>query len=81
MSEAAPQAAEGISAGDIEKALGVLRLLWGDEYLFGYDREHGCFWVIKGGNLGSLLTAPAVEELGRKLDGGELGTVNASRRP
>jgi hypothetical protein len=81
MSEAAPQAAEGTSTADIEKALDVLRLRWGAGYVFGYDREHGCFWVIKSGNLGSLLTAPAAEELGDKLDGGELGTANAPRRP
>ena len=79
--EAAPQAAEGMSAEAIEKALNVLRTVWGDEYMFGFDQEHGCCWVIKAGNLGSLLTAPTPEELGKQLSDGELGAADASRRP
>lgn len=81
MGEAAPQAAEGMSAEDTDKALRVLRLLWGDEYLFGYDGKHGCWWAIKAGNLGSLLTAPNPKELGKMLDGGRLGATHATRRP
>jgi hypothetical protein len=42
----------------------VLRLLWGDSYLFGYDQG---WWAIRDGRLGSLLTAVAPEELGRPL--------------
>jgi hypothetical protein len=67
MSEAAPQAAEGKSSEDTEKALGLLQLLWGDEYTFGCDPEHG-WWVIKDGKTGFILTASSAEELGKKLE-------------
>jgi hypothetical protein len=66
MGDAEPQAAEGMCAEDIEKALDVLRLLWGDEYMFGFDPEHG-WWVIKNGHLISLLTADSPERLGKVL--------------
>jgi hypothetical protein len=79
--EAAPHAAEGMSAEQIEQALNVLRAAWGGEYMFGFDQEHDCWWVIRSGNLGSLLTAPTAQELGNKLGDGELGAADASRRP
>lgn len=66
MDEAAPQAAEGMSPEGTAKALDVLRLLWGEEYLFGWDAEHR-WWVIRDGNIGSILTAGSPEELGGKL--------------
>jgi hypothetical protein len=72
MDEAARQAADGISGGDVDRALDVLRVLWGDEYRFGFDSEHG-WWVIKDGHLGSLLTAGSAEELGRQLEEAEEG--------
>jgi hypothetical protein len=65
---AAPQAAEGTYSGDVEQALSLLRLLYGDEYTFGYDAERGEFWVIKDGKIGSLLTAPTPEALGGLID-------------
>ncbi len=65
MDEAAPQAAEG--SEDVARALDVLRLLWGDSYLFGYDPDKG-WWVIREGRLGSLLIADSAEELARLLD-------------
>ena len=64
MDEAAPQAADSMSSEDVDKALDVLRLLWGDEYLFGFDPDRG-WWVIKEGRLESLLTADSPEELAR----------------
>lgn len=67
MSEAAPQAAKGTYSGDVDQALSLLRLLYGDEYAFGYHPDRG-FWVIKDGDVGSLLTAPAPEALGGLLD-------------
>jgi len=70
MSEAAPQATDSRSSEDTCKALEVLRLLWGDEYTFGYDPDRG-FWVIKDGRIGSLLTADAPEELARLLEEAE----------
>lgn len=67
MGEAAPQAANGTYSGDVDQALSLLRLLYGDEYTFGYDPDRG-FWVIRDGKIGSLLTAPAPEALGGLLD-------------
>jgi hypothetical protein len=69
MNEAAPQAA-GMSGEETGEALDVLRLLWGDAHLFGYDPERG-FWAIKEGHLGSLLTADGPEELARLLEEAE----------
>ena len=66
MDEAAPQAAGRTSSEDINGALEVLQLLWGDGHTFGYDPERG-WWVIKDGHLGSLLTADSPEELARLL--------------
>jgi hypothetical protein len=68
MGEAAPQAAEGTYRGDVEQALGLLRLLYGDEYTFGYDPAADEFWVIRNGKIGSLLTAPTPEALGGLID-------------
>lgn len=67
MGKAAPQAANGTYSGDVDQALSLLRLLYGDEYTFGYDPDRG-FWVIKDGKIRSLLTAPAPEALGGLLD-------------
>jgi hypothetical protein len=72
MGDAAPQAAEGMSAEEIEKALNVLRLVYRDEYMFGHDPEHG-WWVIRKGDLSSLLTADSPGELGKMLED-EYGT-------
>ena len=68
MGEAAPQAAEGAYRSDVEQGLRVLRLLYGDEYTFGYDPERGVFWVIKDGKIGSVLTAPTLVALGGLID-------------
>jgi hypothetical protein len=70
MDQAAPQAADGTYDGDIGQALGLLQLLFGDEYTFGFDPDHG-FWVIKDGGIASLLTAPTPEALGGLIDSGK----------
>jgi hypothetical protein len=72
MDEAAPQAAEGMSAEDT-KALEVLRLFWEPEYSVGYDDEHG-WWATRSGVIGHIITAPGPEELGKML-GDDYGTV------
>jgi len=66
MGDARSQAAAGMSAEDIEKALDVLRLIHRDEFTFGHDPEYG-FWVIKNGDLASLLTDDSPEGLGRRV--------------
>lgn len=65
MSEAAPQAAEGLSAEDA-RLLEVLRLLWDGIYTIGYDAEKG-WWAIRDGVAGHLITATDAEELGKAL--------------
>jgi hypothetical protein len=66
--KAALQAAGGTYRGDTEQALSLLRLLYRDEYTFGYGAERGVFWVIKDGKIRSLLTAPTPEALGGLID-------------
>lgn len=66
MREAAPQAANGMSADETCQALDALPLLWGHEYKFGFDPEHG-WWAIKNGNIGSIITADSPEELNQAL--------------
>jgi hypothetical protein len=70
MDEAAPQAAGGMTADEISKALGALQLLYGHPYKFGYDAEPG-WWVIKDGNVGWILTAASPTELARKVEDAE----------
>jgi hypothetical protein len=72
MDEAASQAAEGMSAGDIAKVLDVLWLLWEDEYLIGCNDEHG-WWASRRGVVGHIMTADSPEELGRMI-GDDSGT-------
>jgi hypothetical protein len=77
MGEVAPQAAEGAYRGDVDQALGLLRLFYGDRYTFGYDPEHNPgepWWVMEDGRIGALLTAPTPEALGALIDSGT-GTV------
>ena len=62
------EAAAQAYSGDVEQALGLLWLLYGDKYTFGYDTALGVFWVIRDGKIGSLLTAPAPEALGGLID-------------
>ena len=66
MSEAAPQAAGGLSDVDTANSLAVLRLAWGGEYLLGCDPVHG-WWAMKHGRIGTLLTAGSAEKLGQLL--------------
>jgi hypothetical protein len=66
MNEAAPQSASGMISEDAARALDVLRLIWGDSYMFGTDDEHG-WWVIRDGKIGSILTADSAERLGTLL--------------
>ncbi|MGH3250795.1 MAG: hypothetical protein ACRDOI_31955 [Trebonia sp.] len=56
MNEAAPQAAEGMSAG-AERALAALQYDWGDAYRIGWDDEGG-YWACRRDGLGEALTAP-----------------------
>jgi hypothetical protein len=63
------EAAAQAYSGDVEQALSLLRLFYGDEYTFGYDAALGVFWVIRDGLIGSMLTAPAPEALGALVDG------------
>jgi len=65
MNEAAPQAASGTISEDAA-SLDVLRLIWGDSYMFGTDDEHG-WWVIRDGKIGSILTSDSAERLGTLL--------------
>jgi hypothetical protein len=69
MGEAAPQAAGGTRAEDIEQALSYLRLLWGDEFMIGHD-EQG-YWAARQGQVGgTVLRAAAPDELGQQMNGG-----------
>jgi hypothetical protein len=70
MGEAAPQAVAGMNAEEIRQALDTLQLVWGDEYMFGYDAEHDPerpWWAIKNGNLGTLVSAATIQELNQVL--------------
>jgi hypothetical protein len=69
MDKAAPQAAERMTAADIEQALAALDMVWGDEYTFGYDPEKG-FWAARPGKIGPLFIAGTPEELGKVLTDG-----------
>jgi hypothetical protein len=66
MDEAAPQAAVGMSAADIEQALALLDMVWGDEFKFGHDTAKG-FWATRHGTIGTLATAESPEDLGKML--------------
>jgi hypothetical protein len=66
MDEAALPAAMGMSAEDTAKVLDVLLLLWDDEYLIGFDDEHG-WWASRRGVIGHIMTANSPDELGRML--------------
>jgi hypothetical protein len=66
MSEAAPQAAERLSAEEIEQALRALDMVWGDEYLLGYAPEKG-FWAAPRGLIGKLFIAGSPGALGEML--------------
>lgn len=70
MDEAAPQAVAGTSDEEISQALDTLQVLWGGEYTFGYDPEadpERPWWLIKNGNLGTLVKAPSYRELNQLL--------------
>lgn len=60
------------AAEETEAALRALRLLWPGEFMFGHDPERG-YWVIKDGNLGSLLTGDTPGELNQALTAREDG--------
>jgi hypothetical protein len=65
MEEAAPQAAEGMSAEDA-RLLEVLQMLWDGVYSIGYDAERG-WWATRDGVAGHIITARAPDELGKAL--------------
>ena len=60
MDGAAPQAEE------IERALGYLRLLWGDEFMIGHD-EQG-YWAAPHGQIGHIMRAGSPDELGELMN-------------
>jgi hypothetical protein len=64
MEKAGPQ-----PAAAIEHALGMLELVWGDDYAFGHDSDKG-LWAVRRGKIGPLATAATPEELGEKLADG-----------
>jgi hypothetical protein len=66
MDRAAPRAAGGMSAEEAAKVLDVLRLLWEDEYLVGFDDDHG-WWASRRSSIGHIMTANSPEELGQML--------------
>ena len=63
---ASPQAAGGMRAEDIAKALDLLWTLWDDAYSIGHDDSHG-WWAARNGVPGRILTANSPEEMGRLL--------------
>ena len=72
MDEAAPQAAGGTHAEDVQQALDYLRLLWGDEFLIGHD-EQG-YWSAPNGQIGQIIRAGDPGELGELMNG-DAGTA------
>jgi hypothetical protein len=67
MSEAAPQAAGGMSKDEIYDGLRMLEMLWGDgRRMFGFDPKRG-WWCA--GQIGSIVFAGTPPELGEKLNG------------
>lgn len=71
MDEAAHCADDSKSEAETGHALVMLDMVWGDQYRFGYDPEHG-FWATPHGKM-KLFTAPTPEELGGQL-AAEAGT-------
>jgi hypothetical protein len=65
MDEAAPQAADGLSAEDAN-LLDVLQMLWDGVYSVGYDAEKG-WWASRDGVAGHILIAADAEGLGSAL--------------
>jgi hypothetical protein len=74
MDDETAQAAAGMSAEDA-KALGVLRVLWGDVYWIGYDDEAG-WWAARRDKIGHFITAASAEELG-KMIGDDFGPATS----
>jgi hypothetical protein len=67
MSEAASQAASGMSAAEIEQVLEHLRLLWGDEFMIRHDKQG--YWAAPHGQIGHIMRAGSPEELGELMNG------------
>jgi len=75
MGEAAPQAAEGMSAEEIGNALEALRFDWGGFYMIGYDDVRG-WWAALHGRIRGLITAGGPGEL-RAAMAEDFGPVKA----
>lgn len=67
MNEAAPQAASGMTE-ETQQALDALDLVWGMDYVLGYDTDKRWYWASRRGVTGHLITASDPAELGLKLD-------------
>jgi hypothetical protein len=75
MDDEAAEAAEGMSAQAIRQALEVLRLKWGERFVFRYDpdrvpvgrAEVFGWWVVERGRIGSFLSADSPDELDAML--------------
>jgi hypothetical protein len=66
MSEAAQQAASGMSTADMYDAMQMLEMLWGDgRRMFGFDPKLG-WWCAE--QIGSIIFAGSPTELGEKLN-------------
>lgn len=65
--EAASNAVEGMIAGDIAQALEALDMLYGDEFMLGYD-EQG-WWAAGHKPGGGFIRAGDPVELAEKMNG------------
>jgi hypothetical protein len=77
MDEAAPQAAGNMS-GEDARLLNVLLMLWAGEYSAGYDEKQG-WWASRDGDVGSLILAGSVVELGNAIQADSLAAYAAAR--
>jgi hypothetical protein len=62
----------------VERALEALRLDWGNQYLIGYDEDHG-WWASRHGRVGGLLEGTGPDEL-RAAIAADYGPARGSRR-
>lgn len=68
MGKAPPQPAGSRYSEDVEQGLNLLRVVYEECFTSGYDTDLNVFWVIKDGNIGTVLTAAAPAELGKLIE-------------